>query len=271
MHQQVSFETYRGNAAEKYERYFVPAIGAPLAMDLVACAGLRPGESVVDIACGTGIVTRLAVERVGQGPAVAGVDLNPGMLAVARAASATGIEWYEANAEALLPLADETFDVAFCQLGLQFFADKVAALREARRVLGPGGRLLINVPGPTPPIFAVLEAALARHLGSEAASFVQAVFSLYDPAELRGLLTDAGFSVVEVWPTKKTLPLPPAADFLWQYVHSTPLAGPAAGLDDERRSALEREVIAGWRPFIEDDALVLHVPVTLATARKAVR
>jgi ubiquinone/menaquinone biosynthesis C-methylase UbiE len=130
---------YLGNAAEKYEHYFVPAIAAPLAADLVARAALRPGERVVDIACGTGVVTRLAAQRVGVAETVAGVDVNAGMLAVGRAAAPAGmaIDWYEASAEDL-PLPDEAFDVALCQLALQFFADKPAALREMRRVLTPG-------------------------------------------------------------------------------------------------------------------------------------
>ena len=269
MTQQVSFETYRGDAAENYERYFVPSIGAPQAAELVDLAALRPGERVVDIACGTGVVARLAAERVGSAGTVAGVDINPGMLAVARDAAPAdaAIEWHEARAEEL-PLADEAFDVALCQFGLQFFADRPAALRQISRALVPGGRLLINVPGPTPPIFAVLDAALARQLGPEAAAFVQTVFSLHDPSELRDLLVAAGFASVDAWSTEKRLLLPPPSDFLWQYLHSTPLAGPAAAMDDERRAELEREVVAGWQPFVEDGALVLRQPVTLATAQK---
>ena len=270
MTQQISFETYSGNAAENYERYFVPAIGAALAADLVELAALRPGERVVDIACGTGVVTSLAAERVGAAGTVAGVDINPGMLEVARTAAPAdaAIDWREARAEQL-PFADEAFDVAFCQLGLQFFEDRPSALREMRRVLVGGGRLLINVPGPTPTIFfAILEAALARHLGPEVAAFVQAVFSLHDPTELTDLLTAAGFGAVEPRPTEKTLLLPPPNDFLWQYVHSTPIAGAAADLDDEHRIALEHEVVAGCEPFVEDGALVLRLPVTLATAQR---
>ena len=78
---------FSGSAAENYERYFVPAIGAPLATDLVELAALRPGERVLDVACGTGVVARHALERVGQRSKVIGTDINAGMLAVARAAA----------------------------------------------------------------------------------------------------------------------------------------------------------------------------------------
>ncbi len=266
--QQVSFEAYGTNGAEDYERYFVPLIPAPLAAEIVDRAALRPGERVVDVACGTGVVTRLAAERVGAGGTVAGVDINPGMLAVARTAAhgdAT-TEWYEANAE-VLPFGDATFDVAFCQLGLQFFADKVSALREIQRVLTPGGRLLLSVPGPIPPILGVLEAALARHLGPEVAAFVQAVFSLDDPSEVRDLLTDAGFADAEVSTSEKTVVLPPPQEFMWQYVRSTPLAAPAARLDAQQRAVLEAEFVAGCQSLAEDGQLVLRHSVTLATAR----
>jgi ubiquinone/menaquinone biosynthesis C-methylase UbiE len=267
MAQQVSFERYRGNAADNYERYFVPVIGEPLAAALIERAALRRGDRVADIACGTGVVTRLAAERVGADGTVVGVDINPGMLAVARsAASEKPIEWHEASAEAL-PLPDDRYDVALCQMGLQFFPDKLKALREMRRVLVSGGRVLVNLPGPTPPIFAVLEEALARHLGAEAAGFMRAVFSLHEPDEIRDLLSRAGFHEVEARPTVNTLRLPAPDSFLWQYVHSTPLAAAAAQLDEEHVALLQRDVLAGWKPYI-DTGFVLALGVTLATAHK---
>jgi ubiquinone/menaquinone biosynthesis C-methylase UbiE len=268
MAQQISFETYGGNAAENYERYFVPTIGAPLAADLVDLAALSKGERVVDIACGTGVVTRLAAERVGADGAVAGVDINPGMLAVARAATFDStIEWHQASAEALA-FPDDSYNVAFCQMGLQFFPEKATALQEMRRVLVIGGRVLLNLPGPTPPIFAVLEEALARHLGADAAGFMRAVFSLHDAGEIGELLTGAGFQEVEARSSVKTLRLPDPESFLWQYVHSTPLVAAVAQLDEDGRAALQAEVLAGWQPYTDDAAFVLPLGVTMATARK---
>jgi len=268
MTHQISYEMYSGGPAANYERYFVPAIGAPIAHDLIELAELRPGEQVVDVGCGTGVVTRLAAERIGDGGA-AGVDINPGMLRAARdVAGERVIEWHEASAEAL-PLGDATFDVALCQMALQFFPDKSGALREMRRVVRPGGRIVLNVPGPTPPPLAVLEQALRRHIGPAAGDFVASVFSLYDTDEVRTLLEGAGFTDVQARSERKTLSLPPAENFLWQYVYSTPIADSASRLDEDARAELQREVVTGWEPFSEDDALVLEVDVTSAIGRRA--
>jgi ubiquinone/menaquinone biosynthesis C-methylase UbiE len=268
MTQQTSHQTYSGQPAVNYERYFVPAIGAPLGHDLVELAELGPGEDVVDVACGTGVVARLAAERVGGG-VIAGVDVNPGMLQVARdVAGDTAIEWHEASAEAL-PLGDATFDVALCQMGLQFFPDRPRALAELRRVLRPDGRVILNVRGPTPPAFAVLEQALRRHIGPEAGGFVATVFSVHDTGEVRGLVEGAGFTDAQARSERKTLTLPRAEDFLWQYVYSTPLADAASKLGKDARDELQQEVVTGWEPFAEDGALVVEVDVTSAVGHGA--
>jgi ubiquinone/menaquinone biosynthesis C-methylase UbiE len=265
----VSFKQYGGNAAENYEQYFVPTIGTPFATALLDAAMLQVGERVLDIACGTGVVTRLAAERVGPMGAVAGLDVNHAMLAVARSVPSTGtaIDWHEANAESL-PLADGSFDVVVSSLGLQFVADKASALHEMRRVLAPEGRLAIATVGPTPPLFAILEQALARHVKPEVAAFVRAVFSLYEPQELEKLTSSAGLHETEVRSTTLSLTLPEPSEFLWQYVHSTPLAAAVAQLDDEARAALERDVVAGWRSFVKDGTLTEDLCVVMTTARK---
>ena len=90
-----------------YEQYFVPVIGLPVARALIRVAALRPGERVLDVGCGTGVAARLAAAQVGPDGSVAGLDPNPGMLAVAGAAAPAelGIEWHQAGAEAM-PLPD---------------------------------------------------------------------------------------------------------------------------------------------------------------------
>lgn len=193
--------------------------------------------------------------RVGATGTVAGIDINPGMLAVARSVMPPGmsIEWYETSVEAI-PLPDEAFDVVLCQLGLQFFPDKLAALREMRRVLAPGGRLVIKVVGPTPRIFVILAEALARHINPEIKAFVDLVFSLHDTGELQHLINGAGFREAAIHSDTRTLRLPTPKEFLWQYVQSTPLANAVVQVDDESRAALERDVVAKWQAFVEDGA-----------------
>jgi SAM-dependent methyltransferase len=264
------YEAYGGDLAANYERYFVPVIPAPLADELVGLAAPRPGERVVDVACGTGVVARIAAPLVGARGTVAGVDINPGMLAVARSLTSPGepIEWHEAPAERL-PLQDGAADLVVCQLGLMFMADKRAALAEMRRVLAPGGRLALLVPGPPPRMFIDFEAALTRHIGPEAGAFVGLVFSLADADGLGGLVASAGFRDVDVELRRSSLRLPPPTDFLWQYVACTPLALTIAGLGEDRRAALEREVVASWAPSAADDGTVpLELDDLFVTARR---
>lgn len=268
MAQQIyTTRNYGGSAPENYEKYFVPAIGGPLAEDLVTLASIRPGERVLDVACGTGVVTRLVANRVGPSGTVAGLDLNPGMLAVARARSSKGraIDWYETSAEAM-PLPDASFDVALCQMGLQFIPDKVQALKEMRRVVGPKGRVVLNFPGPVPELFAIFADGLARHINAKSRGFVEVVFSLHDAAVLRDLMRQAGFGSIQIKTATKTLQLPEPEDFLWQYVHSTPLAGVVSQASEAQREALSREVCDAWQKFVVDGALRLEVRMTTVSA-----
>jgi ubiquinone/menaquinone biosynthesis C-methylase UbiE len=257
-----------GSGPENYEHYFVPAIGRPLAERLVSEANLRPGDRVLDVACGTGIVARLAAERVGASGSVAGLDVNAGMLSVARSIAAAAdapIRWYETTAESI-PLADDTFDVVFCQLGLMFMEDKDAAVREMRRVAVSGGRLLVTMPTPTP-FFDVLHAAFEHHLPA-GAPFVRAVFSLNDAAEVERIFRHAGFEDPSVRREAVELRLPPPREFLWQYVQSTPLAGLVAQAESEVLAALERDVVTGWHTWARDGVVVHQQGMIVATARK---
>jgi SAM-dependent methyltransferase len=167
-----------------------------------------------------------------------------------------------------MPLADEGFDVVLCQMGLQFMPDKGSALREMRRVLVPSGRLALNLPGPAPALFLIFEEALARLIDPQAAAFANMVFSLHDADSLCDLMQSAGFRDINIQQTRKTLRLPPPKDFMWQYIHSTPLANVVTQADEPHRAALEREVGEKWREFVVDGVLTLSVGMTTATALK---
>jgi len=259
---------FSGSAPENYERYFVPRIGRPMAEELIARSGLRPGERVLDVGCGTGAVTRLAKEKVGSG-AVTGLDLTPGMLAVARSVtpSELGITWQEGNAESL-PFPDTSFDVVFCGLSLQLIPNKVTALREMRRVLVPGGRLLLSTPGRMPAPFGAIEAALTRHIGPGPAGFVKAVFSLHDPATLETMIREAGFENVTVESVTKVLRMPPPREYFRQYIQSTPLAAAVMSADAAKQDALEDEAVKGLEPYTDNGEVVVEQGALFATARK---
>jgi ubiquinone/menaquinone biosynthesis C-methylase UbiE len=265
---QPFYTTYGGSGPERYERYFVPAIGGPLAHDLIAEAAIRPGERVLDVACGTGVVARLAAERVGVAGSVSALDLNAAMLDVARTVSASAvptIRWYESTAESM-PLPDGAFDVVLCQLGLQFVGDKPAAVREVHRVAAKDGRVLASVPRPSA-FFGVLDDATTRRI-SGVVGFVHTVFSLNDPAEVERLFQGAGFRDVTVRRYTKTLRLPAPRDFLWQYMAATPLAEQLAATDREVLAALEREVVDGWQPWVVNGGMVYEQEMIVAVARR---
>lgn len=263
----ISFDRYAGSPADIYERYFVPAIGRPMAEPVIDAARLQPGDRVLDVACGTGIAARLAAGVVGSTGTVVGIDGNPDMLATARTAvpADLDIEWRQASADDL-PFPDATFDAVVCSLGLQFFADKAGALSEMRRVVTSTGRISLGVPGPSPAAMVDLHDVLASHIGTDVATFVETVFSLHDPTEIRALADRADLANVNIHSQPLSLRLAPPAEFLWQYMRGTPLAAAAVQLDDDQRAAIEREIVERWQRFTTDDGMALDVGLTVATA-----
>ena len=176
----------KGEGPEAYERYMVPIHCSALAEDLIERVRLRPRERVLDVGSGTGIVARYAAQRVGTLGHVAGVELNPAMIEVARHAATyfDQIEFLEGSALEL-PVPDAQFDVALCQQAIMFIPDREQALREMYRALRPGGRAGLNV-FRTPefvPAFAYLIQALEKHAGPAAADFMRAPFVMNSVGE----------------------------------------------------------------------------------------
>lgn len=240
-----------GNAAELYERYLVPTITGVWAADLVRRAELQPGQRVIDVACGTGIVARLAAPWVGQHGRVVGLDRNPTMLAVARTLTPPDgalLTWVEASVLAL-PFPVATFDVVLCQLGLQFFPDRSRALRELKRVLRPRGRVLLSVFGPLAhnPAPQALIASLARHLGSPASAIKRAEHALADRAVLAALAVGADFAAVTIETTTQWVRFPSLQEYVRIQFAATPLATLVRVLPADQQVALADAVLAEMR------------------------
>ncbi len=179
---------------EIYERVLVPPLFRPFAEELVSRLTPATGDSLIDVACGTGIVARIGRERLGQSARIVGVDVSPAMLNVARTVDPS-IDWREGNATDL-PIDEERFSLLTCHQGLQFMPDKAAVVREMRRVLAPRGRLAVATFRPLEdlPGMRALNAVVERHVGPIADS--RHSFGHSEP--LRALLLDGGFSDVTV-------------------------------------------------------------------------
>lgn len=154
------------------------------------------------------------------------------------------------------------------RMGLPFIEDKVAALREMRRVLAPGGRVVLNTPGRIQPPFEIMDEALVRHISVDLARFVRVVFSMDDPDEVGQLVHAAGFHNVDTKSTVTTLHLPPPEEFLSQYINLTPMGGFVNPAPAEAKAALEQELVDRWQEFIDnDDSVPVEQPIVLAVGR----
>lgn len=265
----ATYRHYSGSSAELYQSFFVPSIAEPVSGELLQTTDLQPGERVVDVACGTGIITRAAAERVGPTGTVTGIDIAPDMLAVAAGTPAAGapIEWHQADA-ASLPLPDASCDVALCQMGLMFMENRAAAVSELHRVLAPGGRVVINTPGRIVALFEAVEQAIVEHIDPQLGAFVSAVFSMHDPDVLVALLRDAGFHDVAGREYTATFDLPGPAEFLWNYINLTPMGPLVAEAPEDAKTTLERQVVDAWQPHVVDGRIPLEQTMALAHGRR---
>jgi ubiquinone/menaquinone biosynthesis C-methylase UbiE len=262
----VAEETYAlsTDAAEFYESTFVPALFDSWAQRLVQAADLAQGQTVLDVACGTGVVARAAAERVGPSGTVVGLDRNEAMLAVAGRLR-PDLQWRLGEASAL-PFGPGTFDAVLSQAALMFFDDRVAALQDMGRVAGTHGRIAVQVPGrlANSPGYSALAGVVARHAPPQVRDLLDAYFAVGEPDVLTGLFDKAGLRIeqFETWSgatrldsidTFLAVELLPIADHVDQTVRDR--------IVDDCRSAL-----AG---FVDPSgAIAAPIEVHLVTARR---
>jgi SAM-dependent methyltransferase len=230
---------FAGSVPAIYERYLVPMTFEPYARDLVERLRVHAPRRVLELAAGTGAVTRNLAASLPDSTIVA-TDLNPAMLEQARAlGAARSIEWLVADALAL-PFRDGAFDAVVCQFGAMFFPDKVKGFSEARRVLSPGGRLLFNVWDRLEDFeleHTVIQ-ALERVFPEDPPRFLARTPHGYrDPAVIERDLAAAGFTAkpeISVVPQRSRAAS--ASDAALGYCQGTPLRG-----EIEARSAARLE------------------------------
>ena len=256
-------------AAERYERCPARYILGPWAPLLVNAARPTAGERVLDIACGTGVVARIAAERVGPSGRVIGIDLNPGMIRVARSLPApigAPIEWLERSALDLR-LEDASFDVVLCQQGLQFFPDKALALREMRRVLDHSGRLALSLWKGVGAYHHAVGDALARFISAESAVRFCASRQVPTAEDLQRLATQAGFADVDVRLHEINIHLPRLDEFTLNHLAGTPVADGLAGATPEAREKLAASVMKELQRYADGDGVTYPEEARVLTAR----
>ncbi len=258
--------------ADGYEKYLAPVL-SKWTDAMFEKTELSEGEDVLDFACGTGIVTRRLADSVDTPGTVVGLDVEPAMLEVARTTASSlpiNVQWYEANAEQM-PFSDESFDVAYCQQGLQFMDNPTDALTEAHRVLRPGGRLAVGVWSKLDdsPHYAALTAALEKFAPQQAAAAMRAPFdALSSPDKLRRCIESAGFEEVQTEAITHQVSYPSAEEFFRREVVSW-LADPVGDLSESSRHAIVTMLERSLERHINDGTLQAPMKALIAWGMKS--
>ncbi|MBT3942556.1 MAG: methyltransferase domain-containing protein [Chloroflexi bacterium] len=260
------------NPAEVYDQYFGPSMFVSSAKPLMAHASLSPGQKVLDLACGSGVVTEIVAGVVGSGGSVVGLDFSPPMLGVARAKSIAGasVEWVEADASKI-PFPDDTFDAVVCQHGFQFFPDPLACVNEVKRVLKPGGRLTLTVwaDAGEHPLYEAVFRSVSNRI-EVPYEMVARPFLFGSLSDVSSLLKGAGFGEVKESSESFDVSFPSPDRWAQLSVMGAAAAVPAFGdLSPEERGALGPAVAAEVKDLlkshIQGDSVVVPMKSHYAT------
>lgn len=257
-----------GDGPQIYERVLVPLWFGRWARALVDVLALEHGERVLDVACGTGVTTRLAKEKVGPAGVVDGLDVNAAMLAKAKElAEGLNIGWIERDViESKLPSSH--YDTVISQHGYHYFPDKPAALKEIRRLLKPGGRLAFSIWDGHSPYTQALCTAVEQHISVEVAMKQRSQRVTLSAAELTAQVRDAGFTEVTVQRQQLMIDVPRAEEFVPLHLGSMPIASAFAALADDVRQTLCEQVAVALAGYADGDRIVYPdaVHVVIGTA-----
>lgn len=257
-----------GNGPKIYEEVMVPLWFGRWAEALVEQASLVSSERVLDVACGTGVTTRLAKSKVGPSGKVDGLDINAPMLAKARdLAGDLDIQWIESDVCGS-GLPSGSYDVIVCQHGYHYFPEKPKALGEFLRLLVPGGRLAFSIWDGHSAYTEALCSAVAHHISSKIAEKQRAQRQTPPAEELKQQVANQGFSDVAVQRQEMMIDVPLAPEFVPMHLASMPIAGAFLALEENAQNALIQDVAEMLDPYVVGDRLIYPDAVNVVTGRK---
>jgi SAM-dependent methyltransferase len=265
-------EAFVGAVPENYDRYLGPLLFQGFAADLAGRLPVTSGTRVLEVACGTGLVTRPLLDRLGGGGSLVATDLNEAMIAHGRSRlpAAPNLEWRQADAQSL-PFPDRAFDAVVCQFGVMFFPDKARAMRETFRVLAPGGVYLFNVwdaiaRNPAPRI---THETVAGFFPDDPPSFYTVPFGFHEPEPIRALLREAGFTGIEMTHVDKTGTSASAEEAVTGLIDGNPIGAAIAARRAEALPEIRRAVAARMAAELGDRPLRAPLRALVVSARRS--
>ena len=260
-----------GSIPENYDRYLGPVLFDPYAVDLVSRLNVTPDASVLELACGTGILTRRLRDRLGSEARLIATDLNDAMLSYAarKFKPEDGIEWKQADA-ADLPFADQSFDAVVCQFGLMFVPDKEKALSETYRVLKPGGAFLFNVWDAIEynELPHLAHAIIADFFDDNPPDFYEVPFSFHDVETIQSFLSATGFSEMEFYLLRLEAESPSAEEAARGLVHGNPVINALRERRESRIPEIEAALAAAVAAQCGDDPVRARMQALICSATR---
>jgi ubiquinone/menaquinone biosynthesis C-methylase UbiE len=261
--------SFAGSVPQNYDKYLGPVLFEPYALDLVR--RITGAKNILEIACGTGRVTRHLLNALPPDGKLMATDLNAGMIEVAKSIMQDGrIHWQVVDAQEL-PFENDSFDHIICQFGVMFFPDKAKAMAEAYRVLQPGGKYIFNVWDALEfnPRSAIIKTVMEELMGDEAPDFLKkGPYSWFDKDEITNLLKLTGFKEINLDVVYKTAYYETPGDLINGFVKGSPLSAYLAEQTDELREKIVNGLMDRVRGEFGDSKLESPMQAIVCTASK---